>query len=80
MEKDNKKFKDTKVGKWVAEKLPDVADTLGGCSLTKVSWEWSSAWLRAILDCQQKTSLSLKKTGRRTRNECSGASDEKMGG
>ena len=30
MEKDNKKFKDTKVGKWVAEKLPDVADTLGG--------------------------------------------------
>jgi|TARA_R100000030_G_scaffold76644_1_gene59565 hypothetical protein len=30
MAKDNKKFKDTKVGKWVAEKLPDVADTLGG--------------------------------------------------
>ena len=28
--KENKKFKDTKVGKWVAEKLPDVADTLGG--------------------------------------------------
>lgn len=26
----NKKFKDTKVGKWVADKLPDVADTLGG--------------------------------------------------
>jgi len=26
----NKKFKDTKVGRWVAEKLPDVADTLGG--------------------------------------------------
>lgn len=28
--KENKQFRDTKVGKWVAEKLPDVADTLGG--------------------------------------------------
>ena len=25
----DKKFKDTKVGKWVSEKLPDVANTLG---------------------------------------------------
>ena len=25
----NKKFKDTKIGKWVKEKLPEVADTVG---------------------------------------------------
>ena len=26
---DKKKFKDTKVGKWVTEKLPEVADNIG---------------------------------------------------